>query len=247
MSLKKAKLQAGNRAIIVEAYAADSLQASKTVLISVLDKVSVKLDTDQPQLIIQRGADVTLVATARDRDGSALPGSAITWSSHLDGQLSTGEKLSFANLSSLSLGEHIITVMAAGKDGSVGSLLQAVRINGVDEQQSPKPSVLDLARELDNLGQRSPDDSGVYPPNQFGYNNGQQIDSDMPSHFLDPFGPGMGGAPPDPGLGTQMNDFFSSYGGGFGGGGFGGAPGGFGGAPGGFGGAPGGFGGGFGW
>ena len=231
LSLKKANLQAGNRSVTVQAYAGDSLQASNTVLISVLDKVSVKLDTDQPQLIIQRGADVTLSATAKDRDGAALLDTAITWSSHLDGQLATGGKLSFGNLSSLSLGEHIITVMAVGKDGTVGSTLQAVRINGVDEQQSPSSSVFDSFLELDNIGQRNidNDDDGESPESPSDYfDMGEPIDMFMPSDFPDPFGPGKGGVPPDPELGNYLNDFLGGYDGGFSS-------------------APGGFGGGFGW
>jgi hypothetical protein len=44
---------------------------------------------------------------------------------------------------------------------------------------------------------------------------GTPIDSFIPPYYPNPFGPGMGGGPPDPGLGGYMQSFF---GGGFGGG-----------------------------
>ena len=242
LSLKQANLRAGSRAIIVEAYAGNSLEASKTILISVLDKVTVALNTEEAVLILQRGADFVLSATARDRNGTALSASSLTWRSHLDGQLASGSSLSFANLSTISLGEHIITVEAVGSDGSTGTAMQAVRINGVEvapPSASTQTSDQDTGGGAGQTGDQMPggtsDPSGG-PPDYFGM--GEPIDMFMPPHYPDPFGPGMGGAPPDPGLGNFMNDFFGGYGGGFGGGGF---SGGFGG------GAPGGFGGGFGW
>jgi poly(3-hydroxybutyrate) depolymerase len=56
--------------------------------------------------IIPSGSTVTLAATAMDRDGAALTGSSLQWTSSLDGALGVGTNL---NVNNLSVGSHVIT------------------------------------------------------------------------------------------------------------------------------------------
>ncbi|HAP54844.1 MAG TPA: hypothetical protein DCQ16_02625 [Spirochaetaceae bacterium] len=171
---------------------------------------------------------MTLEAEARDSDGALLEGSAIRWSSHLDGQVGTGRSLDLGSLGSLSIGEHVFTVEALGGSGSSISALKNVRVNapaGEDNQGEGGEG-----EEQPGGGDNERQGPGG-PPQDF--DQGNQV----PPPFIGPPGPPM--MPP----GGSMPPGFSGFLGGMGGGLGGGLGGGFGGMGGGFGGGPGGFGG----
>lgn len=211
LDLSKAGLRAGDRSITVEAYAGSTLEASSSILLKVLDRISVQIEGDEAPLILQKGAQVSLTAKGFDRDGKALDSTAFRWSSHLDGVLGTGNTLLFENLPNISTGEHILTVQGIGQDGSTGTALKAVQVNALPQQltsgdntgsgQTPQD-------DQESLGTPGPGGPPA-PPDYFGM--GQPIDPFMPPDYPDPFG--MGGGPPDPGLGNQMGPFFGGGGG----------------------------------
>jgi len=212
---------------------------SATILLDVIGTVEVQIIDPQPLIILIKGASTELKAVGKDKDGSSLDEDAFTWSSHLDGVLAEGSTLSFASLD-LTAAEHIITASAYGSDGTMAAAHQVVQVNSTEKTKEPEAQDTPASSDTpDGTGYETdydPMGAGMEPPPD-SFNNGVPVDPYIPPYFPDPFGPGMGGAPPDPGLGGYMDSFFSDPG--FGGG-YGGAPGGF--MGGGYGGAPG-----FGW
>ncbi len=129
LNLAAINLVPGNRSITVEALSSGRIIASASFLLKVLGPMKLAVMPSDEPLIVQRGAAVNMNALAKDRDGSVLSGSSITWSSHLDGALGTGETLALAGLISLSEGEHIFTVMAIGANGESLTVLKRVKVN----------------------------------------------------------------------------------------------------------------------
>ena len=70
---------------------------------------------------------VLLQANAYDVDDGFLDGASVAWSSSLDGALGTGRSLSVTTLSE---GEHVITVDASDSDGNLASAQTSVRVAG---------------------------------------------------------------------------------------------------------------------
>ena len=218
LDLQSAKLQPGDRSITVEAKAGSQVIDTYTFLLKVIGNMSLRLSSEEERIIVQRGADTTLEATAIDRDGNVLGDDAITWTSHLDGLIASSRILSFKQLPDLSKGEHIFTVTASGSNGGTISQLIPVQINTIETNEQPS----DLKNEetsQDDEGQTPPDQYGGPPQDTFmGFDQGAPIDNTPPPYFPDPFGPGPGGAPMYPGLGSYMDGFFGGMGGGMGGG-----------------------------
>ncbi|MBI9094128.1 MAG: hypothetical protein JEY71_04505 [Sphaerochaeta sp.] len=212
LDLSAALLRAGDRSITVEAYAGDKLEASSSILLKVLDRISVLIEGSEELLIVQKGAKVSLTASGVDRDGKALEAASFSWRSHLDGVLGTGYSLSFENLPNISAGEHILTVQAVGKDGSVGTALKAIQVHALPQDSSASSdgnTGSDQTPSDDRMPMGTPGPGGPpAPPDYFGM--GEPIDPVMPPAYLDSFG--MGGGPPDPGLGSQMGLFFGGGG-----------------------------------
>jgi hypothetical protein len=128
LDLAAAGLKPGNRAITVEARSGTQSLASATFLLKVTGAMEIAiLPADEP-LIVQRGGALTLEARVIDKDGSALSGDAITWTSHLDGLLGKGTSLDLAPLSTLSGGDHIFTVEGTGAGGSKISALKRIQV-----------------------------------------------------------------------------------------------------------------------
>lgn len=63
----------------------------------------------------EQGESVTFQGSADDPEDSALSGDALSWSSDIDGQLGTGQDVT---TSSLSAGEHAVTLTATDSDGA---------------------------------------------------------------------------------------------------------------------------------
>jgi len=185
-----------------EAYAGSKLEASSSILLKVLDRISVQIEGGEELLILQKGAKVSLTASGVDRDGKALKAEAFSWRSHLDGVLGTGDTLSFENLPNLSVGKHIITVQGVGKDGAVGTALKAIQVNALPQDASTDGNAGSPDNQIPTI---DPNSGGAYAPT-FGFDMGMPIDPFMPSNYPNPYAPG--GNPPDPGLGGQMGSFF---------------------------------------
>jgi uncharacterized protein (DUF736 family) len=128
LDLAAAGLKPGNRAITVEARSGTQSLASATFLLKVIGAMEIAILPAEEPLIVQRGGALTLEARVIDKDGSALSGDAITWTSHLDGLLGKGTSLDLAPLATLSGGDHIITVEGTGADGSKISALKRIQV-----------------------------------------------------------------------------------------------------------------------
>jgi hypothetical protein len=63
------------------------------------------------------GATVPFMASASDPQDGTLSGSSIVWTSDIDGQIGTGESISYA----LSDGIHVITATATDNDANTGT------------------------------------------------------------------------------------------------------------------------------
>lgn len=220
LDLASADLKAGDRSITAEAYAGANMVARHSVPLQVLDSMKLSLVEGEDPLVLQQASDVSLHAQGFARNGQPLEEKAFTWRSHLDGLLGEGSTLSFKKLENISEGQHIITVEAVDSDGSSTAVMKPVQI-----QPKPKAASTVATGQPQTTPPGGPDDSpapGIQssdatPPAPMGpdyFDFGEPIDSFMPSYFPDPFGPGMGGMPPDPYLGGFMQTFF---GGGFGG------------------------------
>ena len=238
LELQKAGLKPGNRSITVEALSGTEVLSSFTFPLQVTGLMSLKVEPDQTPLILMRGANVKLTASAQDTEGNEIPGDAITWTSHLDGLVATTEVLDFSLLPDLRAGVHVFTITATGSDGSTVSVLKPIQVN-VNEVTPAQ----DQQQGEDENGQQ---DTTETPGNTPTYNDAPVVmdfgagipiqDPTPPTHFSDPFGPGPGGSPIPNDLSSGMASFFGSYGGGMGGMGGMGGFGGFGGGMGGFGG-----------
>jgi hypothetical protein len=133
-------LAPGNRSITAEALSSGRVIASTTFLLKVYGPIEISVSPNDDPLIAQKGAAIGMTAVAKDRDGSILGGSAITWSSHLDGMLGSGSSLDLGALATLSLGEHVITVTATGSSGASRRILKLVRINVAPPAAPAAPS-----------------------------------------------------------------------------------------------------------
>ena len=80
---------------------------------------------------------VHFAATAIDPDSGLLDGSAIAWSSHLDGALGTGDSFPYAGLS---MGPHVISAVA---DDGAGGVITATRAITVVYSPVLAPAVVD--------------------------------------------------------------------------------------------------------
>lgn len=77
------------------------------------------------------GSSVTFQGSATDTEDGTLTGSSLVWTSDLDGQLGTGETV---ETSSLSAGDHTISLTATDSDGAAGQA-------SISITTSPAPSV----------------------------------------------------------------------------------------------------------
>lgn len=129
LDLAAAGLTPGNRSIMVDALSGSRVVSTATFPLKVYGPMELAVEPASDPLILQRGADVRMEALARDRDGSALTGGAITWTSHIDGVLGNGASLALGDLAELSAGEHVLTVAAKGANGAVISVLKRIQVN----------------------------------------------------------------------------------------------------------------------
>ena len=236
MELQEAGLIPGNRSITVEALSGTEVLSSFTFPIQVTGPMSLKVDPDENPLIVMRGANVKLLASAQDTKGNELPGNAITWTSHLDGLVATSDVLDFSLLPDLQAGVHVFTITATGTDGETVSVLKPVQVNvkeALPVQGQPQGKDTEDQYPGEQIPQIPSLDRDPPPVMDFGEGTPIQYLA-PPTHFSDPFGPGPGGNPIPNDLSYGMSSFVGSYGGGMGG--VGGGMGGFGGGMGGCGG-----------
>jgi len=119
-SLTVPTLSAGNHSLSATATDSRGVTATATVTITVVpftpgnNPPTVAITSPTPGASITTGTAVVLQGIADDPEDGSLTGSALTWSSSLDGSLGTGTSLT---VDSLSAGSHTITLQAADLGG----------------------------------------------------------------------------------------------------------------------------------
>jgi hypothetical protein len=206
LNLEKAGLKPGNRSITVQALSNQEVLSSYSFPVKVTGPMSLNIEPNEEQLILRRGAAFLLTASAQDKEGTDLTGKAITWTSHLDGLVSTGNVLDFSTLPDLSKGNHVFTVTATGLDGTTISVLKPIQINVLEELQAQIPQ----QGQRENPQQDpSPVPMQLSPVEDFG--PGTLIPSGPPpSYYPEPHGPGPGDTPLNPVLSSGMGNFINS-------------------------------------
>jgi hypothetical protein len=192
LNLAAIGLAPGNRSITAEALSSGRVISSTTFPLKVYGPVEISVAPNDDPLIVQKGAAISMTAAAKDRDGTSLSGSAITWSSHLDGLLGSGSTLDLGSLAALSLGEHVFTVTATGSSGTSRKALKIVQINvappaappppppPIDETTLPgytethplPPAVLQINSLISGFGSGTPLGGGTPRPGVFGPGRG---------------------------------------------------------------------------
>ncbi len=87
-----------------------------------------------------QGIAVTLRGSAIDPEDGQLPGSALTWTSKVDGLLGNGTELTLSNLS---LGPQLITLTALDANGASGRTSVALEIVPVGQNHAPTVTILE--------------------------------------------------------------------------------------------------------
>jgi len=137
LNLAEAGLVPGDRTISVEALLDDNIIAQNSFIVKVFGPMTISVTPEEELIIIQKGAQKTLTALIRDRDGAEVLAENIVWSSHLNGSLGTGTTLALENFPDLAIGEHIISVEATGAYDESISILKKVQVNPVFQEVVP--------------------------------------------------------------------------------------------------------------
>lgn len=205
LDLSKASLKAGKRSITVQAFSKEKLLSSKSILIDVIDKVHLSIETTEETLIIQNGADVELKANAKDIDGSIIDRENIIWKSHDIGYLANGNILSFKKISNLSNKKHIISVEAIGKDGSKETDFINVEIREKTDDTGQKNSATNL-KEKDEKDQEDKKSEELDY-----FDLGKPINNKLKEKYQDPFGSNASNKRPDPKVSKAMEAFLNNH------------------------------------
>ncbi|MFA6008715.1 MAG: hypothetical protein WC799_01940 [Desulfobacteraceae bacterium] len=87
---------------------------------------SVRIDAPADSAVFQLDNEVTFTGTATDAEESSLKGSALSWSSSVDGHIGSGASFTTNNLSQ---GTHLITLTATDDQGLADSASISIIIN----------------------------------------------------------------------------------------------------------------------
>ena len=109
-------------------------QASVTVSVNQANNQPPVATITQPTMMttVFQGAAVSFAGTGVDPEDGALSGTALSWSSSRDGALGTGSPLS---VSTLTAGDHTITLVVRDSGGNTGTATALVRV--LPQNQAP--------------------------------------------------------------------------------------------------------------
>lgn len=128
--ISTASLSVGTHTISLTATDTRGLAGSSSIELEVLANglPSVTISAPNAGFEALEGTEVTFVGEATDAEDGALTGDALNWSSSLDGDLGTGGTVS---TTSLSLGDHVVTLSASDAQGQTGSASVSLRITSL--------------------------------------------------------------------------------------------------------------------
>ena len=96
------------------------------------------------------GAEVSFSGSATDAEDGPLGGSALTWTSSLNGPLGTGASLS---RNDLSIGDHIIQLVARDADGSTATASVSISITAGSPVIAASPGSISLSVQQEQVAQ----------------------------------------------------------------------------------------------
>ena len=128
--ISTASLSVGTHTISLTATDTRGLAGSSSIALEILANgvPSVTISAPSAGFEALEGTEVTFVGEATDAEDGALTGDALTWSSSLDGDLGTGGTVS---MTTLSLGDHVVTLTASDAQGQTGSASVSLRITSL--------------------------------------------------------------------------------------------------------------------
>ena len=128
--ISTASLSVGTHTISLTATDTRGLAGTSSIALEVLANgvPSVTISEPVDGLEALEGTEVTFVGEAVDAEDGAVTGDALSWSSSLDGDLGTGGTVS---TTSLSLGDHVVTLTASDLQGQTGSASVSLRITSL--------------------------------------------------------------------------------------------------------------------
>jgi len=121
-----ADLSQGVHTITLTATDSDGDNGSASILLTINDPPIIEIDTPEDNAIYGVNAEVLFSGSATDTEDGDISGESLTWTSSIDGQIGTGTTFS---TSSLTAGNHTITLSAVDSDGTTGTASIALTIN----------------------------------------------------------------------------------------------------------------------
>jgi len=98
-----------------------------------------EITSPQDGAAFQEGEDVTFEGSGSDPEDGALTGGSLVWESDLDGEIGTGESFT---TSSLTVGDHTVTLTATDGDGATGTATVSVTVEAAQQpNQSPTAEI----------------------------------------------------------------------------------------------------------
>ena len=128
-SLTKSDLSLGSHSIVLTAKDADGATGSASVSLTIEAEnqaPAVTVTAPDDGVTVTLGNPVTLAGTATDPEDGRMTGSALMWTSSVDGQIGSGNAVTKNDLSA---GQHTITLTATDAGGQTGSASINLTIN----------------------------------------------------------------------------------------------------------------------
>jgi Bacterial Ig-like domain (group 2) len=163
-SLTTSGLTLGDHLITLTASDSQGSTGVDSVMVSVKANEAPTVTITNPSAGASVGdrSGVTLQGSAEDPEDGALTGSALVWSSNLDGQLGTGTSVGSG---ALTIGTHVVTLTATDSEGAAGSA--TVSFTVFDEPPPLLTPVLAFVGEAGGTLTLSVTNSASYDPELF--------------------------------------------------------------------------------
>jgi PKD repeat protein len=129
---------------------------------------------------------ITFEGTATDSEDGTLTGNALVWSSSIDGEIGSGDSISS---SSLTVGDHAITLTATDAQGQEGSVTVSIRVTsptGISPVASFTSSCIGLTCDFTDA---STDADGTIVSWSWDFGDGETSSEQNPQHLFATGGP----------------------------------------------------------